>query len=201
MPNPAAAAAPAAVLTDKPAKAAALIKAGGVVICPTEGVYGFSCLYDNEAAVERILSIKGRSAAKGLITICADVQQALALVKTADLPDRTLQLLRSLWPGPHTFVMPCRDEIAGLLTGFRPTIALRVPSFTLLSEFIELCGRPLVSTSVNLSGRAPLKDLDEVTAQFGSAVDGILTLPCQGLSGPSSIHDGLTGTLIRQGGQ
>ncbi len=181
-------------------EAAAALRRGGVIIAPTEGVYGFSCLCSNEAAIERILSIKGRAAAKGLITICADVSAAMDLSRAELLPGDTLSLMRRLWPGPHTFVLPCRAERQGLLTGYRETIALRVPAFPLLHELLSLCPEPLVSTSVNLSGRSPLKDLAEVQAQFASQVDYIVPLPCQGLSGPSSIHDGLTGKLLRQGG-
>lgn len=182
------------------ARAAAVIKDGGVIIAPAEGVYGFSCAFDQEPALRRILQIKERAADKGLITICADVASALSLVDRARIPDATLSLMQRLWPGPHTFVLPCREGVAGLLTGFRPSIALRVTGFPLLQELCRHAGCPLVSTSVNLSGRAPLKDLPAVEAQFSALVDYIIKAPCQGLPGPSSIYDGLTGRLLRQGG-
>ncbi len=180
--------------------AAAVIRDGGVIIAPTEGVYGFSCAFDHEDALRRILQIKERAADKGLITICADVSAALALTDTAAIPDESLSLMRRLWPGPHTFVLPCRQGVGGLLTGFRSTIAVRVTAFELLRELCRRAGCPLVSTSVNLSGRTPLRDLTAVEEQFSALVDYIIKAPCQGLPGPSSIHDGLTGRLLRQGG-
>lgn len=181
-------------------ESAEVIKQGGVVIAPTEGVYGFSCAFDNEAAIERILQIKGRAAAKGLITACSSVQQALSLIDSDKVPDKTLSLMHQLWPGPHTFVLPCRECYQGLLTGFRPTIALRVSGFKLLHELCAKAGKPLVSTSVNLSGRAPISSIEEAKEQFEGQVDYIITAPCQGLSGPTSIYDGLTGQVLRQGG-
>ncbi len=182
------------------AKAAAIIEEGGVIIAPTEGVYGFSCRIDDAAALQRILQLKGRACGKGFITLCAISAQALALTDVQALPDVALRLMHQLWPGPHTFVLPCKPELNGLLTGFRHTLALRVPSFTLLTDLLCACACPLVSTSANLSGYAPYRELAAVTQAFGDKVDYILPAPCQGLAGPTSIHDGLSGRLLRQGG-
>ncbi len=181
-------------------KAADVIARGGVIIAPTEGVYGFSCRIDNEAAIARILALKGRAAAKGFITLCATTKDAMALIEQDKLPPATLSLMHQLWPGPHTFVLPCKDTYVGLLSGYRHTLAVRVPSFPLLQELLSRCPTPIVSTSANLSGHAPYKDLQAVTAAFGAQVDYVLPAACEGLSGPTSIHDGLTGQLLRQGG-
>ena len=90
--------------------------------------------------------------------------------------------------------------MSSLVTGGRDNIALRFTAFLTLQRLCELSGGPLISSSANISGQPPLMTLSDLNAVFGGKVDYILDLPCQGLKGPSSIHDAITGKLLRKGG-
>lgn len=182
-------------------QAARLLLAGKVVICPTEGVYGFSCVFDDEEAIKRIIALKERSDGKGLIVVCSSMEEALFLTDESRISAEARAKMQQLWPGPHTFVLPFRKELQGLLTGFRDTIAVRVSAYQVVHDLCLLTGKPLVSTSANISGHPAIKALSEVQRQFADAVDYVIPLPCQGMQGPSAIHDGITGKLLRNGGK
>lgn len=181
-------------------KAAECIKQGGVVIAPTEGLYGISCLASNDKAVERVIKVKERSSAKGLIVAISSFEMAKDLIDFSKLSAKRIDFMLSKWPGPHTFIVPAAKNVSAFVTGGRDTIALRFTAFPTLQRLCELSGGPLISSSANISGYPPLTTINDLHAVFGDKVDFILDLPCQGLKGPSSIHDALTGKLLRQGG-
>lgn len=178
-------------------KAAQTLQQGGIIICPTEGVYGISALATNEQAIQRIIHIKHRALNKGLIVVAADMDMCKPLVDFAQLSPESQSLLQSKWPGHATFIVPCRHGTSQILTGNRPTIALRVTAFPLLAKLCTLAGGPLVSTSANISGSEPLGTLAELQQTFAPHVDYILDEPCQGLHKPSTIYDALTGQVLR----
>src|SRR5262245_28880867 len=104
--------------------AARIVLAGGVIACPTEAVYGISCLPFDEAALLRVLAIKRRAAAKGLIVVAASIGQ---LEPLAVLPGGAIgKEMRARWPGPYTWIVPARPGVSAILTGGRATIAVRV---------------------------------------------------------------------------
>ena len=181
-------------------KAAEILKQGGVVIAPTEGLYGVSCLASNDRAVERVIKVKERSSAKGLIVAVSSFEMAQSLIDFSKLISGNIDFMLSMWPGPHTFIVPAAKSVSSLVTGGRDNIALRFTAFSTLQRLCELSGGPLISSSANISGQPPLMTLSDLNAVFGGKVDYILDLPCQGLKGPSSIHDAITGKLLRKGG-
>lgn len=184
-------------LESKLYKAAQTLKNGGIIICPTEGVYGISALASNISAVERIIHIKHRALNKGLIVVASNIEMCHNLVDFSVLSVESRQLLNSKWPGHATFIVPCRSEVSSTLTGQRKTIALRVTAFPLLAKLCSLVGEPIVSTSANISGSEPLKTISKLQEVFAQEVDYILDEPCQGLNKPSTIYDAVTGQVLR----
>lgn len=183
-------------------KAAACIKAGGVAICPAEGVYGISCLAGDDKAVRRVIAMKERDSSKGLIIVAADEGQLKGLWDAGAIPAKARALMDRLWPGPFTFVVPCDREFAGsALTGGRGTIAVRLTAFETLSRLCALCGSALITTSANLSGMEAVSDFSLISPIILKRADIALDLPCQGLGGASSIYDAIAGRLIRRGPQ
>ena len=181
-------------------KAASCIKAGGVAVCPSEGVYGISCLARDDKAVRRVIAIKERDSSKGLITVASSESQLERLWDEGAIAQSSRALMRRLWPGPFTFVVPCTNDFkASVLTGKRGTIAVRLTAFETLRELCDLCGEALVTTSANLSGSAAVSDFDLISPLILKRVDLALSLPCQGLGGASSVYDTLSGKLIRRG--
>ncbi len=180
--------------------AASVIKAGGVVICPAEGVYGLSCNALNEEAVKRIIAIKERDGAKGLITLAASMEDLGEVIDTKAMSTDTLALMSRLWPGPYTFVVPCLNSFIGSsLTGGRNCIAVRATSFEALAHLCKKSGTPLVSTSANLSGADAVSEFSLLSPIILRRVDLALTLPCGGLEGSTSVYDTLSRTLLRKG--
>jgi L-threonylcarbamoyladenylate synthase len=171
------------------------LDAGGVLAYPTEAVYGFGCDPRNASAVGRVLAIKGRSQAKGLILIAADFEQLAPLVGRLG-PARMEEVLAS-WPGPVTWLMPARPDTPPWLTGANATLAVRVTAHPLAAALCRVWGAPLVSTSANRSGRPPARIALDVRLRLGAAVDLVLTGPCSGRSRPSTIRDAVSGRVVR----
>lgn len=178
-------------------KAANTLLAGGVIICPTEGVYGISALASNDQAIARIIKIKHRALNKGLIVVASNLKMCHTVVDFPKLTAEAQQLLYSKWPGHATFILPAAAQVSPVLTGARSTLAVRVTAFPLLSRLCDLVGAPIVSTSANISGSEPLQTLEELRAVFAHEVDYILDEPCQGLNKPSTIYDTLSGKILR----
>ncbi|MBQ9273170.1 MAG: threonylcarbamoyl-AMP synthase [Succinivibrio sp.] len=187
--------------TASPKEAGAILQRGGVIVAPAEGVYGLCCRCDDEAALQRLLSIKKRPAAKGFIVIAASVQELEPFAALDAVPPAAQDLMRSLWPGPFTFVVAAAPGALPLLHGEHDTLAVRVSAFEPLRALVVAAGVPLVSTSANISGAAPSAQLDDLAPEIQEQVDGVLTLPCGGLAGATSIYDCLSGELLRQGPQ
>ena len=169
-----------------------------VIAYPTEAVFGVGCDPDSEAAVMRLLALKQRPVEKGLILIAASYEQLIPYIDDSQLNDTQRAAIFSCWPGPVTFVFPARATTPRWLTGRFDSLAVRVSDHPLVVELCEAYGKPLVSTSANLSGQPPCRTTAEVLTQFGASfpvVDGATG----GRQNPSEIRDALTGELFRQG--
>lgn len=183
-------------------KAASCIRAGGVAICPAEGVYGISCLAGDDKAVRRVIAMKERDSSKGLITVASSEGQLEGLWDREAVPQKARSLMDRLWPGPFTFVVPCAPELSGsALTGGRGTIAVRLTAFKTLQDLCTLCSSALVTTSANLSGMEAVSDFSLISPIILKRADVALDLPCQGLGGASSVYDATAGALLRRGPQ
>lgn len=176
-------------------EAAAVIRAGGIVACPTEAVYGLSCDPDNPAAIERLLRTKQRASDKGLILVAATREQLgpYVLPFSEQLAART----ENDWPGPVTWVVPARPGLPPLLTGHRQTLAVRVSAHPVLQALCTRLGKPLTSTSANLSGAAPATSAASVRAALSDTFDYLIDAPLGQLDKPTPIFDGQTFKQLR----
>jgi L-threonylcarbamoyladenylate synthase len=178
-------------------RAARIIATGGVVAYPTEAVYGVGCLPLLEDALERIIAIKRRDARKGLIVVAASLAQ---LEPLAELPGGAIGAeMRSLWPGAVTWVVPARAGLPGLLTGGRPTIAVRVSAHPVVRALCLRAGSAVVSTSANASGRRPARSALAARRALGRQVDYVLAGPLGESRRPTEIRDAADGRILRSG--
>lgn len=175
--------------------AARRLQAGGVVAYPTEAVYGLGCDPLNHAAFARLLALKRRPDAKGVILIAADEAQLAPFM--APLPPATAAAVRGSWPGPVTWIVPAVAGVPSWLTGGRDSIAVRVTAHPLAAALCRAFGGALVSTSANRSGRWPARTALRVRQIFGNELDDIVVGPLGGLAQPTTIRDARTGALIR----
>lgn len=176
----------------------AALKNKNVIAYPTEAVFGVGCDPDSELAVSRLLELKQRPVDKGLILIAADFEQLKAYVDESALSVAQREAVFSRWPGPVTFVFPALPSTPRWLTGRFDSLAVRVTDHPLVKALCLEYGKPLVSTSANLTGLPPCRTAEEVLQQFGDDFP-VLRGETGGRQNPSEIRDALTGELFRQG--
>lgn len=174
------------------------LQSSGVVICPTEGIYGFSCALDCKKAVKRIYNIKQRDISKSLIILASDFNMAMEYIQPNSLTTASLQLLEKNWPGPHTFIVKASEKVPEYLLANDLTIAIRVTDFIYARYVIEKLNKPIISTSANISNQPYVHDLEHIEKEFSKKVDYILKLPCGGSKKPSSIYNLITSCYIRE---
>jgi L-threonylcarbamoyladenylate synthase len=175
-------------------RAVVALRAGGVIAYPTEGVWGLGCDPFNEQAVRRVLDLKQRSEAKGLIMIAASVVQIASWLDELSMAQKAEVL--ATWPGPYTWVVPA-SAAPHWLRGEHDSVALRVSDHPGVHLLCEAWGGPLVSTSANRSGQSALLDAASVQREFGAALDAILPGPLGADPRPSEIRDALSGVVLR----
>lgn len=142
---------------------------GGIAILPTDTIYGLHARAADDEAVRRIFAIKDRPEEKSLVVICGSIAQLDGLGVTAERP--LLDALGGLWPAPLTAVLPIAVPLPASSGGL--TLAIRIPALDWLRAVVNRTG-PLVSTSVNASGEAPVISPEQVGAAIGNRVDLIV---------------------------
>lgn len=175
--------------------AARLLQSGGVIAYPTEGVWGLGCDPMNEAAVRRLLDLKQRPEAKGLIIIAASLTQVEQWLSGLDVGQRAA--CAATWPGPYTWVVPAASAPAWL-RGQHDSVAVRVTAHPGVQALCNAFGGALVSTSANVSGRPPARDALQLRQHFGRGLDYILPGRLGGDGKPSEIRDARTGIVLRK---
>lgn len=188
-----------AVFSTSITKAAEVIKSGGLVICPSEGVYGISCSVFNEDAVKKVIAAKERDVSKGLIIVDNSLYTLSRYIDSKRVDNESHKLMSSMWPGPHTFILPMTDDFHSIALKDNHTVAVRITAFETLAALCRECATPLVSTSANISGQPATSDVTLLDKKLLERVDLVLTLPCGGQNAPTSIFDTLTHTLVRKG--
>ncbi len=131
-------------------RAASLLRAGELVVFPTETVYGLGAMAHDAKAVRAVFERKGRPASNPLIVHVAD--EAMAMTVAADWPAEASKLAEAFWPGPLTLVLPARADLPSEVTAGGPTVAVRCPDHAVALELLRAVGGPLVAPSANPSG-------------------------------------------------
>ncbi|NIF24649.1 MULTISPECIES: L-threonylcarbamoyladenylate synthase type 1 TsaC [Pantoea] len=169
-----------------------------VIAYPTEAVFGLGCDPDSESAVMALLALKQRPVEKGLILIAADYSQLEPYISDRELSVIQREQMLASWPGPVTWVVPVPPHTPRWLSGRFDSLAIRVTDHPLVQSLCREFGKPLVSTSANLSGAEPCRNVAEVQQQFGAHFP-VLHGETGGRNNPSEIRDVISGQLIRQG--
>jgi tRNA threonylcarbamoyl adenosine modification protein (Sua5/YciO/YrdC/YwlC family) len=134
-------------------KVVEIIKAGGIVIYPTDTVYGMGCDINNSKALEKIVWIKGINPKKDHLSfICHDLSHLSDYTKPLD--SATFKLVKKNLPGPFTFILPANNSIPKFFKRNKKTIGLRIPDNSIITEIVRKLGNPILSTSI--------KDDDEI---------------------------------------
>jgi L-threonylcarbamoyladenylate synthase len=171
--------------------AARVLRQGGIVAYPTEYCFGLGCDPRDRNAVLRLLRIKRRAAAKGLIVLGADIDQLTPYVQ--ELPPAVLKT----WPGPHTWLVTPRAGTPAWITGGGARIAVRVTAHRPAAELCRAAGMGIVSTSANRAGEKPARAWREVLRRFGAEIDVVLSGRVGNAAAPTPIRDAITGAQVR----
>jgi len=170
---------------------------GGIIAYPTEAVFGLGCDPDNEQTIEKLLALKQRSKDKGLILIAGNYSQLRPYIDDAAIPQNKRVSVFSRWPGPITQVLPVNKAISPLIYGAFKTVAVRVTAHPDIVALCKQTGKPIISTSANISGCETAYTWQQVLKQFPEQLDFIIKSDTLGLTKPSTIINGLSGEILR----
>ncbi|UCH66025.1 MAG: threonylcarbamoyl-AMP synthase [Ignavibacterium sp.] len=166
-------------------RAVEILREGGIIIYPTDTVYGIGCDIFNKAALDRVRTIKNDPDIKLLSFICPNFKNISNYAKVSDYAYRNMKYLL---PGPYTFILPAAKQVPKKLWTKRNTVGIRIPDHNVALKIVEELGNPIVSTSVTNRKGNVLVDPLEIKAIFNNQVD--LMLASGNLAGkPSSIID------------
>ncbi|HET6947931.1 MAG TPA: L-threonylcarbamoyladenylate synthase [bacterium] len=182
-----------------PRRALEVLRRGGVLVYPTDTVYGVGCRIDQEAAVRRIYALKGRAPTEPLPVLLADPAQLDEYGTAISAAARRLAAL--YWPGALTIVVRRSTRMPALVAGGGETIGLRVPGHPLPRALIRELGVPIVGTSANSHGAPPPLTAQQVVFDLGDRVDLVIDGGRASLGRESTVIDATVDPprVLRQG--
>lgn len=178
-----------------------ILKAGGLIVAPSDTVYGLVCDATNEAAVKKLIQVKNRPPGKPISVFSDGFRMMDKLVETTNHKE----LLKRLLPGPFTVILPSRHVVCSLLESERKTLGVRFTTFSWIQELVRMYGKPLTATSANISGRPPHYEsngfMQELSSEKKNLIDYVVDRGKLPRNKPSTIVDlsGSTVQLLRKG--
>ena len=152
-------------------KAVEILRGGGIVIYPTDTVYGMGCDLFNKKGTERIYEIQRRDRKQPLSFICADLKD---ISRYARVSDDAYKIMKRLLPGPYTFILEVSRAVPKIILLKRQTTGIRVPDNRICQALVAEMGSPVISTSVKDGEGELLSDPRMIEELFGKRVDMII---------------------------
>lgn len=175
------------------------LKDGGVVIYPTDTIYGIGCDISQHKAIERICKIKNVDPQKAQLSfICQDLSHLSDYTKSIDTP--LYRMLKNYLPGPYTFILPASKQVPKILQSKKSTIGLRVPGNIICQNILGELGNPILSASLPGDMVEEYTDSEIIFEKFENLVDLVIDGGSGGMI-PSTVVDCTTDewTVIREG--
>ena len=179
------------------ARAAQVLRDGGVVAYPTDTVYGLGCDITVKAGLERIRRMKGTDAKKPMSFVCSDLNDISRYAKVSNFAYR---ILKRCLPGAYTFVLPATKETPRMAQSKQKTVGIRIPDHPVPLALVSELGNPIISTSANRTTEEVITDPVDLEREFGSQAGVILEcghLPEQPSTVISLVGDEVT--ILREG--
>jgi len=171
-------------------QAALILKKKGIVAFPTDTVYGLACLFDDKEAIEKMKEAKNRPEEKSFPLMVASFSK---MAEVAYIPEEYEELIKHFMPGAFTVILKKKDIIPDYSTGYKDTVAIRIPDDEFVISLLQECG-PLLVTSANISGKETGKNNEEVLEQLEGRIEAVVKGKALGKA--STIVD-LTGEDIK----
>ena len=150
---------------------ASILKSGGLIAFPTETVFGFGVVFDNENSYKRLIDVKRRPPEKPFTLMCADVED---VEKYALTDDRSQKLIKRFMPGQFTIILDAKDVLPSYCVSKENKVGIRIPNDEFVRDLIRKTGKPLLVPSANKSGEPPINNSDEIVRQFENEIDGVI---------------------------
>lgn len=173
-----------------------IIKEGGVIVFPTDTVYGLICDATNQKAVQKLFQIKKRDLEKPIPVFVKDIKMAKQI---AIISEKQESFLKKIWPGKVTVILKAKIDFPQGVLGKDKTIGLRIPDYASLNALFNKINKPLSGTSANLAGESSSLDINDIIIQFKNEKfqpDLIIDAGTLEPSKPSTVID-LTGKELR----
>jgi L-threonylcarbamoyladenylate synthase len=180
-------------------RAAEVIRSGGIVVYPTDTLYGFGVDAKNQVAMDRLYALKGRDKNKPVSVIVKNINHAREIV--GDIYEYETNIFNRLLPGKITLILKARKRIELPRLNEFKKVAVRIPHHQICKILVEMANTPLTSTSVNLSAKGSLNDTKKIIDLFNDRVDVIIDAGSPGTSKGSTVLDLCTmpPTMVREG--
>ncbi len=188
-------------------RAVEILRSGGVIVYPTDTVYGLGCDLRERKAVDRIYAIKRMERGKPLSIVCADLSH---ISEYAHISKSDYRILRQRLPGPYTFVLEASRQVPRLLTTNQKTIGIRIPDHPFPLAVVREIGNPIITTSVTdprfdipAGEKALLNDPEDIEKRYGGLIDCVFDAGVLSLE-PSSVialSDGIPTVLRKATGE
>src|SRR3954447_13930879 len=168
------------------ARAARILRSGGLVAFPTETVYGLGADASTASAMAKLYAVKRRPADHPVIVHFASAEAAFGWAR--EVPESARKLAKAFWPGPLTLVLKRSQKAQDFVTGGQDTVGLRLPSHPVARELLQLFGRGVAAPSATRFGRVSPTTAAHVRADLGAEVDLVLD------GGPTEV--GIESTIV-----
>lgn len=180
-------------------RAARIIASGGLIVYPTETVYGIGADARNATVLSRIPLVKGRDERKPIIVLVGSPDAVTEWA--AGVSGMARALMNAFWPGPLTLVFRARDDVPELVTAGTGTVGLRCSPDAFCRELIRRSGKAITSTSANHAGEPTGGTVDEIAGQLGAGIDLYVDAGPRGGRLPSTVVDvsGPAPRVVREG--
>jgi tRNA threonylcarbamoyl adenosine modification protein (Sua5/YciO/YrdC/YwlC family) len=152
-------------------KAVEVLRDGGVIIYPTDTVYGMGCDLFNKKGIEKIYNIKKRNKKQPFSFVCADLKDISRYARVSDYAYKTM---KRLLPGPYTFILEASRLVPKIILPKRQTTGIRVPDNRICLALVRELGQPIISTSVKTENGDFLNDPWVIKEKFGHCVELII---------------------------
>ena len=185
----------------KIAKVVEVLRNGGVIIYPTDTIYGIGCDIFDQRAVERVCQIKGVKADKTQLSfICQDISHISEYVRSLSTP--VFKVMKKALPGPYTFLLESSTKVPKIINAKKKTVGIRVPDHNIPRMLVEQLGHPIITTSIHDddSIKEYITDPEEIFEKFKNLVDIVID-GGTGNNKPSTVVDctGDVFEIVRQG--
>jgi tRNA threonylcarbamoyl adenosine modification protein (Sua5/YciO/YrdC/YwlC family) len=157
--------------TKKIERVTEILKEGGIMVYPTDTIYGLGCDIFNKKAIEKIYQLKKRERKKPLSIICADIKE---FAKYTIISDYAYRLMKKYLPGPYTFILKAKNEMPKTFLSKNRTVGIRIPDNQICLDIAQKLGNPIITTSLNISGEEVMTDPNELTKEMQNKIDIII---------------------------